>query len=87
MPDDKSRNYLLWGAPLTAFVVILLFAPIAAALLLPAIQQARETARREQTRRNLDLLRTALANYHNEIESLTPVAPADAGRPENSRPD
>jgi|GEM_PF-5436295 len=78
MTDDKSRLFVLWTGPITAFVVFLLFAPVAVALLLPAIQSVRETRQRDRTAHNLRQLGLALANYQETRVTSSSNAPADA---------
>lgn len=70
-PAPKKKNTALivilaiLGGGGTLFIIILL------ALLLPAIQQAREAARRSQSKNNLKQIGLALHNYH-EVHRVFP---------------
>jgi type II secretory pathway pseudopilin PulG len=58
-----------------AFVVIILVA-----LIVPAIQRARETARRSQSKNNLKQIGLAFHNYHETFMCFPPGAVVDDGR-------
>ncbi|RLT19514.1 MAG: DUF1559 domain-containing protein [Planctomycetota bacterium] len=55
-----------------AFAIFSMFALIGIALVLPAVQQAREAARRAEMKNNLKQIGLALQNYH-EVHNLYPL--------------
>ncbi len=63
-------------------VVLLMCGGILLALMLPAVQAAREAARRAQSTNNMKQLALALHNYHDANGSLPPAVVTDAnGQP------
>ena len=63
-------------------VVLLGCAGVLVALLLPAVQAAREAARRTQSMNNMKQIGLAIHNYHDTYRSLPPAVVTDAdGKP------
>lgn len=73
----RLRRWL--GFTLIELLVVIAIIAILIALLLPAVQQAREAARRTQCRNNLKQLGIALHNYHDTHSVFPPYKTWDRG--------
>ncbi len=77
------RQMVRRGFTLIELLVVIAIIAILVALLLPAVQQAREAARRSSCKNNMKQLGLALHNYH-DVHKVFPPALIGSGRYNNS---
>lgn len=76
----RQKNYE--GFTLIELLVVIAIIAVLIALLLPAVQQAREAARRSQCKNNLKQIGLALHNYH-DVHRVFPMGLVDASASQN----
>lgn len=83
MRGNRSEPRTKRAFTLIELLVVIAILAILMALLLPALQQAREAARRSQCKNNLAQIGLALQNYHLAHEVLPPGSLNESGPIEN----